>query len=172
MRMDIYTDGSCHNQNGKLMPAGWAFIVVHPTSEERILAYKTGYMDNATSQIAELIAAFEAIKSANLPTMVEIVNIHSDSSYLVNCFLQRWYKKWEITGYSGIKNEHYWRPLIALVHKMRKESNIKVHFIKVKGHNGNKYNELADKLAVEARKNGTERNKGYHHKIAESMCNG
>jgi ribonuclease HI len=77
------------------------------------------------------------------------VEIYSDSAYVVNCFLNSWWKGWEAKGWKNAKgaavaNQDIWRPLIAL-YKAREG----VTFKKVKGHSGVPLNERADQLANE-----------------------
>ena len=58
--------------------------------------------------------------------------IHSDSMYVINCAQGKWKR---------IKNKEYWKQY----DKYSKTKNIKWKW--VKGHSGDKYNELVDKLA-------------------------
>jgi ribonuclease HI len=80
------------------------------------------------------------------PMPIEIV---SDSTYVVNCFRDKWYVKWQKNGWKNSKrepvaNDDLWRPLIELV-----RSN-DVTFRWVKGHSGDRMNDLVDQLAVAA----------------------
>ena len=73
----------------------------------------------------------------------------SDSTYVVNCFRDRWYVRWEANGWRNAKkqpvaNADLWRPLIELV--LAND----VAFRWVKGHSGDRLNDLVDQLAVAA----------------------
>ena len=73
----------------------------------------------------------------------------SDSTYVVNCFRDKWYVRWEANGWRNAKkqpvaNADLWRPLIELV-----EAD-DVTFRWVKGHSGDRLNDLVDQLAVAA----------------------
>jgi ribonuclease HI len=80
------------------------------------------------------------------PLPIEIV---SDSTYVVNCFRDKWWVKWERNGWKNAKkqpvaNEDLWKPLIELV----KSSDVTFRW--VKGHSGDRMNDLVDELAVAA----------------------
>jgi uncharacterized phage-like protein YoqJ len=73
----------------------------------------------------------------------------SDSTYVVNCFRDRWYEGWERRGWKNtsgkpVANRDLWEPFIALA----LERN--VDFRWVKGHGDDRMNDLVDRLAVEA----------------------
>ena len=75
--------------------------------------------------------------------------IVSDSTYVVHCFRDRWYVKWQRNGWKNSKKEpvanvDLWKPLVELVLERRPE------FRWVKGHSGNPMNDLVDRLAVAA----------------------
>ena len=66
----------------------------------------------------------------------------------------KWYIKWEKNGWKNtkgepVKNQMLWKELLTLI--LIKETQIEV--IKIKGHSGNKYNEIVDKLAKEGIRN-------------------
>lgn len=79
------------------------------------------------------------------------IDIHSDSTYVVNCFNDRWYEGWKKRGWKNsqkkpVANRDLWEPLIDLYLDRRHE----LTFTWVKGHSGNEFNEIADQLAVKA----------------------
>jgi ribonuclease HI len=131
----VYTDGACIGNPG---PGGWAWA-------ESRTRYESGASSWTTNQRMEITAVLEALRSFDGP--VEIV---SDSSYVVNCFRDRWWVSWEARGWRNarrqpVANQDLWRPLVELV-KQRPG----VRFRWVKGHAGDPMNELADRLANEA----------------------
>ena len=107
----------------------------------------SGGEDATTNQRMELTAVLRALEAlAEGP-----VAVHSDSTYVVNCFRDRWYEGWLARGWKNtqrkpVANRDLWEPLVALVVARGPE----VSFTWVKGHAGNPMNELADQLAVEA----------------------
>jgi ribonuclease HI len=134
-RTIAYTDGACSGNPG---PGGWAWAVEGGT-------FGTGAAANTTNQRMEITAALEAVR-AN-PGPLEIV---SDSTYVVNCFRDRWWEGWLKRGWRNsqrkpVANRDLWEPLIQLV---RERDD--VSFVWVKGHSDDKMNDLVDRLAVEA----------------------
>jgi ribonuclease HI len=131
----VYTDGACLGNPG---PGGWAWAV--PGS-----AYASGAAANTTNQRMELTAVLEAIGTLSGPLLVV-----SDSQYVVNCFRDRWYAKWETNGWKNskrepVENPDLWRHLLAAF-----RTHGQVEFQWVKGHSGDEGNDLVDRLAVEA----------------------
>ena len=58
------------------------------------------------------------------------VQVHTDSAYVMNCFRDRWYEKWEANGWVGagkkpVTNRDLWERLIA---QTRRHD---VHWVKV-----------------------------------------
>ena len=93
----------------------------------------------------ELQAALEAVKA--LPGPLHIV---SDSTYVVNCFKDNWWKGWIKRGWKNsqkkpVANRDLWEPLINLYQERD------VTFEWVKGHSGSRWNDRADELAVQGR---------------------
>jgi ribonuclease HI len=132
-----YTDGACSGNPG---PGGWAWAV--PGG-----AFAAGAEAHTTNQRMEILAAFEAVKA--LPGPLEIV---SDSTYVVNCFRDRWHEGWRRKGWLNsqrkpVANRDLWEPFVELV-----LSRGDVTFRWVKGHAGDPMNDLVDRLAVEAAK--------------------
>jgi ribonuclease HI len=75
----------------------------------------------------------------------------SDSTYVVNCFRDRWWAGWEARGWKNsqkqpVANQDLWKPLIAAY----KAERDRVSFRWVKGHSGHPMNDLVDALAVQA----------------------
>tara|TARA_B100001996_G_scaffold351797_1_gene312095 strand:+ start:244 stop:705 length:462 start_codon:yes stop_codon:yes gene_type:complete len=134
MRTRIFTDGSCSGNPG---PGGWAWII--PEGE-----FAAGFSSDTTNQRMELTAALEAILVLEGP--LEII---SDSTYVVNCFRDNWWKGWLKRDWKNsqrkpVANRDLWEPLIA------EYQNRDISFTWVKGHAGDEWNDYADRLAVEA----------------------
>ena len=94
----------------------------------------------------ELRAAIEAL--AFIPDR-RAVDLYTDSSYVMNCFRDRWWEKWERNGWIGatrqpVTNRDLWERLIA---ETRRHS---VTWHKVKGHSGDPLNDRVDRLARQA----------------------
>ena len=96
----------------------------------------------------ELTAALEAVR--NLPGALVVV---SDSTYVVNCFRDKWYEGWFRRGWRNaagkpVANRDLWEPLVGSVLE-RSANGDEVRFRWVKGHSGDPMNDLVDLLAVE-----------------------
>ncbi len=94
----------------------------------------------------ELEAVLRAVEALPGP-----LRIHSDSTYVVNCFNDRWYEGWLSRGWKNsqkkpVANRDLWEPLVDAYLERADE----IEFIWVKGHAGNTWNERADELAVAA----------------------
>jgi len=94
----------------------------------------------------EIAAALDAARS--LEGLVEIV---SDSTYVVNCFKRDWWRKWVANGWVNsarqpVANRDLWEPLVQLY----REVPGRLDFRWVKGHSADPFNDLVDRLAVAA----------------------
>ncbi|MCY0875248.1 MAG: ribonuclease HI [Firmicutes bacterium] len=135
----IYTDGACSGNPG---PGGWAAILVAGTREKEL----SGGEKHTTNQRMEIKAAVEGLLALTRPCDVVL---YSDSAYLVNCMQQKWYAKWQRSGWINsqgqpVKNQDLWELLLQAVGEHT------VRFDKVKGHSGHTYNERCDELARQA----------------------
>ena len=138
-KVDIYTDGACLGNPG---PGGWAFIIKYNGGKIKEFSGSEKY---TTNNKMELTAAIKAVKYFKKKI---IINIYTDSKYLKDG-ITTWIKKWKINGWKTsnkkkVKNSDLWKLL---------EEGIKdheIHWIWVKGHNENVFNEKADMLAKKA----------------------
>lgn len=130
-----YTDGACSGNPG---PGGWAWAVQGGL-------FATGAEQHSTNQRMEVTAAYQAVLAHAGP--IEVV---SDSTYVVNCFKQRWWEGWLKRGWTNsqrkpVANRDLWEPFIELV---RARGNVSFRW--VKGHSEDRMNQFVDQLAVEA----------------------
>jgi ribonuclease HI len=134
----VYTDGACSGNPG---PGGWAWAVAPDGTPAG-----SGGEARTTNQRMEITAVLEAVRALSGSVPVVVV---SDSTYVVNCFRDRWYLKWEANGWRNAKkqpvaNADLWRPLVALV----REGDVTFRW--VRGHSGDRLNDLVDAMAVAA----------------------
>lgn len=132
----VYTDGACSGNPG---PGGWAAIIIDG-GEERVVS---GAEPRTTNQRMELTAAIEGL--AAIPGR-RPVRLHSDSAYVINCFRDRWWERWERAGWVNagkqpVANRDLWERLLA---ENRRHD---VAWVKVAGHSGEPLNERVDALA-------------------------
>ncbi len=135
--LEVWTDGACSGNPG---PGGWAWA----TRDGR---QGSGGSPATTNQRMEVQAALEAITALDGPLVVV-----SDSTYVVNCFRDGWWKGWLARGWVNtakkpVANRDLWEPLIT-----RFTDRGDVSFRWVKGHSGDEMNDLVDQLAVAAGK--------------------
>jgi ribonuclease HI len=131
---EVWTDGACSGNPG---PGGWAWAVPDGRQD-------SGSAVVTTNQRMEIQAALEAVRA--LPGPLVIV---SDSTYVVNCFRDGWWRGWLARGWTTsakkpVANRDLWEPLVQLV-----QERGDVTFRWVKGHSGDPMNDLVDRLAVE-----------------------
>ncbi|MCX6463806.1 MAG: ribonuclease HI [Pseudonocardiales bacterium] len=132
--LEVWTDGACSGNPG---PGGWAWA----TRDGR---QGSGGEARTTNQRMEIRAALEAVRALEGPLVVV-----SDSTYVVNCFRDGWWRGWLARGWvtsakKPVVSRDLWEPLITLVNERGD-----VSFRWVKGHSGDPMNDLVDALAVE-----------------------
>ena len=138
--MVYYTDGSAHPNPG---PGGFGVVIVDETIDEIIDTYAKSSQkttNNAEEMKAIIFAVCDAAKRG-VPAI-----IYSDSAYAINTFTN-WMFSWERNGWvkgDGKVPENL--ELVKAFFELNKKYKITLN--KVKGHVGNKYNEMADKLAT------------------------
>ena len=108
----------------------------------------SGKEKSTTNNRMELMAPIMALRKVK---KVSKITIYTDSTYLKNG-ITTWIKNWEKNGWISankkpVKNKDLWLTL----NQLSKEKIIDWKWIKA--HAGNKYNEIADKLATDAIEN-------------------
>src|SRR4030095_10372525 len=97
-----------------------------------------------TNQRMEIQAALEAVTA-----LAGGLVVVSDSTYVVNCFRDGWWRgwiarDWVTSAKKPVANRDLWEPLVAAVRE-REE----ITFRWVKGHSGDRMNDLVDRLAAD-----------------------
>lgn len=138
-KVEIYTDGACTGNPGK---GGFGAALIYNGNEKRI---SRGYRKTTNNRM-ELMAAVESLRLLKEECEVEL---YSDSKYLTDAINQHWLDSWVKNGWrksdkKAVLNRDLWEALLELTKIHR------ISFIWVKGHAGNKYNEICDALAVDA----------------------
>lgn len=125
-----WTDGSCDNKNPD-RPGGAAYIIFDKDGK-KVKKKSKGFTGTSNNRM-EILAIMSVVNS--LPKN-SFVTIHSDSKYSINVLSGKWRAREnldQITRYRTICTAN----------------NIEVKFVWVRGHRGNPYNELCDKMARE-----------------------
>lgn len=135
--IEIYTDGACSGNPGK---GGWAAVLVYKSNEKAIC----GGEKETTNNRMELTAVIKALEALKEPCRVTLT---TDSKYVCDAVNKGWVYSWKSKGWKKADkkpalNVDLWEQLLEQleIHK--------VEFVWVKGHNGHKYNERCDQLAV------------------------
>jgi len=135
--LKIYCDGACSGNPGK---GGWGVILIWGDIVKEI----SGYEVETTNNRMEMKAAIEGLKIVKKNVDIEI---YTDSKYLcegITNWIHKWKKNRWLSKSKIIKNIDLWQELDVLA------NNFNISWNWVKGHNGDFYNERADKLATNA----------------------
>ena len=136
---DCYTDGSCNNLSAN-KEGGAAYLILLNGKE---ILRRSKALIHTTNNRAEMLAIISAVKRCPIGA---VIVIHTDSKYAIFSFGHR--KRIS----DSVKNSD-------LIHLYRKEAaQKKVTFEWVKGHNGDRYNEIVDSMA-----------NGEYNKMKESL---
>ena len=122
--IQIHTDGSCLGNPG---PGGWGAIIIYPDGDVKELS---GSNQDTTNNRMELKAVIEALNFIESGSMIELF---SDSLYVINTITKGWKKK---------ANIELWNELDNVI---QKHTNISWNW--VKGHSGDFYNEKVNDIA-------------------------
>ena len=125
----IYTDGAYSSSRNQ---GGWAFVVV---KDNEIIYKEYDGLINTTNNRMEIQAVISALNwlYENNYTEEEI-SIYTDSMYVIGSMTKNWKRNKNVDLFTELDN----------IYKQFKT----IVFMHVKGHSGDKYNELCDKLAV------------------------
>lgn len=126
----IYTDGAYSPSRDV---GGVAFVVLEDEKKIHVGFYSVPNTTNNRMEIEAAIAACEW----SIEQQHSEITIYTDSMYIIGTMTKNWKRN---------VNVDLWTILDSLV------SKVTVNWKHVKGHSGNKYNELCDVLAVEASK--------------------
>ena len=139
MKYIIYTDGACSGNPG---PGGWGAIILDEEGNQINLSGNEKSTTNNRMELAAPIMALKKIKRSSE------ITIYTDSTYLrdgITIWINNWKKNgWKSAKKKPVKNKDLW----IMLDKLTEKKSIVWRW--VKAHAGNKFNELADKLATEA----------------------
>ena len=126
-KINIYTDGACSGNQNETNIGGWGAILEYG---EHIKELYGGEL-NTTNNRMEMMALLNALSV--LKKDRQNISVFSDSSYLMNCFREKWYLNWEKNNWktskkTEVENKDLWKALLNLVEKHT------IQFYRVKGH--------------------------------------
>ena len=147
----IFTDGSSRVSEDGIRSAGWGIVCL---KHGQMVGQYYGALpdEKTTNNQAELYAILKAFDIAGTSWSIQLnsnyagdMTILTDSKYSIKCVTE-WYSTWVTNGWktakgASVKNRD-------LIEAIRQEMDQRqVEFRHIKGHAGNEYNELADRLA-------------------------
>lgn len=135
--VQLYTDGACSGNPG---PGGWGAILIYASREKEI----SGYVQETTNNRMEMFAVIQGLRCLRQPCRV---TVFTDSAYLANAFLRGWIDNWQRNGWKtagkqSVQNQDLWRQLLIAM------KSHDVHWVRVRGHADNEYNNRCDRLAT------------------------
>lgn len=129
--IQVYTDGSCIGNPG---PGGWAFLMKGLGDD---LEKSDGEIESTNNRM-EMTAVLRAFEHLNEQGVTgQLISVYTDSSLIVNTFVQNWKKK---------KNQDLWAEIEAQYLALYSKGNT-VDWNWVTGHAGHTENERVDDLA-------------------------
>lgn len=124
----LFTDGACKGNPG---PMGLGIVVLDAAGEP--LWQHGEPAGHGTNQVAEILAAARGLEALAAGSTVEL---HTDSQYVVMTMTQGWKRKVNLDAWTRLDRA------------VARHSRVSFHH--VRGHNGNEWNEAADRLASSA----------------------
>ena len=119
----IHTDGACKGNPG---PGGWGTVIEQNGNQQKL----SGSEPQTTNNRMEMTAVIKGLEAVDPSAKVLI---SSDSTYVINTMTKGWKRK---------ANHDLWDQLDRLV------KNRDISWRWVRGHSGDRGNELADALAT------------------------
>ena len=123
----MYTDGGCSGNQQSENFGGWGCVLEMGEHQKELFGGEANTTNNRM-ELTAVIEGFKALKRDGLD-----IEVFSDSSYVANCFREKWYESWEKNNWrnaarKSVENQDLWKELLALVRKHN------VRFFRVKGH--------------------------------------
>ena len=133
----IYTDGACSGNPG---PGGWGAILMYGAHRREL----SGGEANTTNNRMELTAVIQALSLLKEPC---VVDLWSDSKYVIDGLEKGWAKGWKRRGWKKADGSPALNPDLW-AQALEQEARHKITYVWVKGHAGHPENERCDQLAV------------------------
>jgi len=151
--IEIYTDGSAHPNPG---PGGFGVIVLDKdknfcNNNYTLVEVYSKQNNKTTNNIEELKAILYSYLNyginINNKEFAEIPIVYSDSAYAINTF-ENWMFNWAKNGWRKSNNQIPENLELIQAYYNWYQKGYRIELRKVKGHQGNYWNEMADKLAT------------------------
>ena len=127
----IYTDGGCAGNQEEENLGGWGAVLEFGPGGGAATKELYGSEANTTNNRMEMTALLEAFRA--ITKEGQTIQVFSDSSYLMNCFREKWYVNWQKNGWKNAKkqpveNQDLWKELLPYL------GQHDITFYRVKGH--------------------------------------
>ncbi len=133
--VEVYTDGACSCNPG---PGGWSAVFVPTEGQEpQVLS---GFKAQTTNNEMEITAILNVVEAASPGQHIQL---YTDSALCIGWLSLGWKRKEPVNA-----------ALCAQIDAIVSQKSLTMTYVKVKGHSGNRYNEMCDQIAVEARLRG------------------
>ena len=135
--ISIHTDGGCSGNPG---PGAWAYVI----QTGGALVSDAGAERGTTNNRMELMAVIRALENDSSRKHDQRITVFTDSLY-VKKGITEWIKRWQTNGWQNaakkpVKNRDLWQRLL------RTADGLEIDWQWVKGHSGDRLNEICDKL--------------------------
>jgi ribonuclease HI len=151
----MYTDGSSRGNPG---PGGYGVVLKYKDSRKEL----SGGFQLTTNNRMELLAVIVGLEA--LKGKQQVVEIYSDSQYVIDSVQRGWLVSWLKKDFRGRKNADLWKRFWEVYQQHR------VSFCWVRGHTGNVENEYCDQLATQSAQRGPlAEDRGYVDSIKSSI---
>lgn len=143
----FYTDGSAHPNPG---PGGYGVVGIQSEDEKVIFTRSRQYAGPVTNNEMEIKAILYVMLLFGKNVFDEwgaVPTVYSDSAYCVNMF-NNWMFKWAAADWKKSNGEPPENLELVQAYYEHWQKGYRIDLKKVKGHNGNNWNEMADRLAT------------------------
>lgn len=123
----MYTDGACSGNQNEKNTGGWGCVLEFGEYGKEL----HGGEPDTTNNRMELSAVIQGFRALTRDSLT--IEVFTDSSYLAECFRQKWYENWRRNGWrtskkTPVENRDLWEELLSRIEKND------VTFYRVKGH--------------------------------------
>ena len=143
MKVYIYTDGGCRDNQKETNVGAWAYTMTYMGETKEDYGFECETTNNR-QEMKAVINALSVIATTHIPLV-----LHTDSAYVLNGatdWIHGWKKNsWKTAKKKPVINKDLWLEIDALMNKFDS-----LEWVKVKGHSDNEGNNRADELVNKA----------------------
>jgi ribonuclease HI len=148
----LFTDGACKANGSKRSVGGWAYVLLYESMKKEIRHSNFEQpTTNNRMEIKSILSGLQDIKNRwryPYPKIAVVSDskycIHGASTWMYSWRRNGWKKREKLEKIKPLVNVDLWKEMFDLCKILKPE------FYWVKGHSGNKYNEICDTLSTTA----------------------